>query len=74
MSELQQKPEIAADIILFSDDDWFYPTIIKDLGGVLDASFRCFAKADLSCSSDQLADMTHLLMGLQHIFNNGDEA
>ena len=34
LSELQQKPEIAADIILFSDDDWFYPIIIKDLGGV----------------------------------------
>ena len=34
LSELQQKPEIAADIILFRDDDWFNPIIVKDLGGV----------------------------------------
>jgi len=34
LRELRQKPEIAADIILSSDDDWFNPIIIKDLGGV----------------------------------------
>ena len=35
LNELQQKPEIAADIILFSDDDdWFSPVIVKELEGV----------------------------------------
>jgi hypothetical protein len=35
LSELQQKPEIAADILLFSDDDdWFNPIIVKDLEGI----------------------------------------
>ena len=34
LRELRQKPEIAADIILFSDDEWFNPIIVKDLGRV----------------------------------------
>ena len=35
LNELLEKPEIAADIILFSDDDdWFSPVIVKELEGV----------------------------------------
>ena len=34
LSELRQKPEIAADIILFSDDDWSNPILVTDLGRV----------------------------------------
>jgi hypothetical protein len=35
LNELLEKPEIAADIILFSDDDdWFSPMIVKELEGV----------------------------------------
>jgi hypothetical protein len=35
LNELLEKPEIAADIILFSDDDdWFNPVIVRELEGV----------------------------------------
>ena len=36
LNELQQKPEMAADIILFSsdDDDWFSPVIVRELESV----------------------------------------
>jgi hypothetical protein len=51
----------------------------KDADGTLtvresDAFLDSGPKGDPSCGSDQLADMTHLLIGLQHIFNSGDEA
>jgi hypothetical protein len=35
LNELLEKPKIAADIILFSDDDdWFSPVIVKELEGI----------------------------------------
>ena len=55
LSELQQKPEIAADIILFSDDDWFNPILVTDLGG-----FRPRLEAMLG--------LTGMMIGIQTAF------
>ena len=46
LSELRQKPEIAADIILFSDDDWFNPILVKDLGGFRPRCRQCLASPE----------------------------